>query len=475
MLRTLSAFLAPLALVLPTATSADYVIADDVIIDGGGSEDQLCIGDNCTNPETYDLNAVKIKLKDESTSILFDDIDQTSWRLDANIGGLSRFRIVDQGNNTAPFDITAAAPTGSFFVAADGNIGLGTTIPVADLHITNNVYASIRLEKTGAPSRGWEIRASDDGFQVLDGGHVPFYIAADAPSWSLFVSAEGKAGIGTTQPQRDLHIASTAPNMRFETAGTGSPQTWDILAGNEAFVVSNVSAKQIPLFIASGAPDDALNISGTGDLGFGTALPAAAVHLARDTGTARMLIEETSATANPRTLLNLQNNGRPEIVMGNTATNGEWSFGAGTDFFLKTGAVGSLSSAKTKVFTVKSNGDTIVQGTLTTSGTTCGGGCDRVFTENAVIPAPDYAAQMWSQGHLPHVGPTVEGAPLNVSEKLGGMLNALEHAHVFIDRQTRRIDQQARQIAAMETAHETEIAALRAELTRLAARLDAQD
>ena len=118
--------------------------------------------------------------------------------------------------------------------------------------------------------------------------------------------------------------------------------------------------------------------------------------------------------------------------MGNTATNGEWSFGAGSDFFLKVGTVGSASGAKTKVFTVKGNGDAIVAGTLTTGGTTCGGGCDRVFTDHAIIPAPDYAAQMWSQGHLPHVGPTVEGAPINVSEKLGGMLNALEHAHVFI-------------------------------------------
>ncbi|MEZ5716353.1 MAG: hypothetical protein R3D85_15060 [Paracoccaceae bacterium] len=85
-----------------------------------------------------------------------------------------------------------------------------------------------------------------------------------------------------------------------------------------------------------------------------------------------------------------------------------------------------------------------------TGGTACGGGCDRVFTERAIIPEADYAEAMWTQGFLPHVGPTPEGAPINVSEKLGGMLNALEHAHVFIDRQAQQIEAQNRRIATLE-------------------------
>ena len=71
--------------------------------------------------------------------------------------------------------------------------------------------------------------------------------------------------------------------------------------------------------------------------------------------------------------------GRPEIAMVNTATKSECPFGAGTDFVLNTGRVGSTSGAKTKVFTSKSDGDTIVAGMLTAGGTTCGGCCDLVF------------------------------------------------------------------------------------------------
>ena len=226
----------------------------------------------------------------------------------------------------------------------------------------------------------------------------------------------------------------------------------------------------MPFRVENGAANSALILSSNGSIGMGpgAATPAAALHLHRNQGNAQMLIEEVNATANPRTLLNLQNNGRPEIVMGNTATDGEWSFGAGTDFFLKVGTVGSTSNAKTKVFTVKNNGDAIVFGTLTTGGTACGGGCDRVFTDHAIIPAPDYAAQMWQQGHLPHVGPTVEGAPLNVSEKLGGLLNAVEHAHVFIDAQRGQIET----LTAEKSALETRLARLEGEMAALAARLD---
>ena len=39
---------------------------------------------------------------------------------------------------------------------------------------------------------------------------------------------------------------------------------------------------------------------------------------------------------------------------------------------------------------------------------------------------------MWEKGHLPAVGATLPGQPMNVSEKMGAMLNELEHAHIYI-------------------------------------------
>jgi hypothetical protein len=41
---------------------------------------------------------------------------------------------------------------------------------------------------------------------------------------------------------------------------------------------------------------------------------------------------------------------------------------------------------------------------------------------------------MWEQSHLPAVGPTSSGESLNVSEKVGGLINELEKAHIYIER-----------------------------------------
>ena len=80
-----------------------------------------------------------------------------------------------------------------------------------------------------------------------------------------------------------------------------------------------------------------------------------------------------------------------------------------------------------------SSGNVIVLGTLTTSGTTCGTGCDLVFTEGYKLPTiEEHAAQMWENSYLPNVGPTVENEPFNITEKTGGMLNELEKAHIYI-------------------------------------------
>ena len=48
-------------------------------------------------------------------------------------------------------------------------------------------------------------------------------------------------------------------------------------------------------------------------------------------------------------------------------------------------------------------------------------------------------ASMYANRHLPHVGPTLPGQPLNMTEKMGNMLNALEHAHIYIDQLNARI------------------------------------
>jgi uncharacterized coiled-coil protein SlyX len=63
-----------------------------------------------------------------------------------------------------------------------------------------------------------------------------------------------------------------------------------------------------------------------------------------------------------------------------------------------------------------------------------------VFSQDYDLPSiAEHAEAMWSLGHLPNVGPTPENTPINVSDKLGRMLNELEHAHIYIAEQNKTI------------------------------------
>ena len=363
---------------------------------------RLCVGANCVNGEGF--GEATLKLKQNITRLTFEDTSSTAnypannWQLWVNDDaefGLDRFTIRDRTGDTMPFTVQGGAPDNALWIADTGFVGLGTSMPGTDLHIVDGGNATIRLEtdtSQGGSARIWDISAGYFDLHIFNRSRLftPFVIDKDATSYLLKLGA-GKVGINTESPVARLHVRMNSTDI-YPDNGLG-------------------------LFVSDA-------IAGT---------PTAMAHLLSSRGQARLRVEETDSTVNPRTLLELANNGRPEIVMANTATDGEWSFGAGTDFFLKTGTVGSASSTKTKVFTVKQNGDAVVFGTLTTGGTFCGGGCDRVFDAGFNLPSiAEHAEAMFALGHLPNVGPTVENEPINVSDKLGRMLNELEHAHIYI-------------------------------------------
>jgi len=79
-----------------------------------------------------------------------------------------------------------------------------------------------------------------------------------------------------------------------------------------------------------------------------------------------------------------------------------------------------------------------------------------VFGADYELPSiEDHNTAMWDNGYLPNVGPTLDGAPLDVADKMGRMLNELEHAHIYIGQLH---DQNLRQ--------QQEIASLKAEKAR---------
>jgi hypothetical protein len=152
----------------------------------------------------------------------------------------------------------------------------------------------IKFEDTSVgsfPSNDWQLTANDSAsggankFSIEDitGAKVPFTVTGGAATNSIFVDSTGRVGFRTSTPVLDLHVnTSNTPALRLEQNNSGgfTAQTWDV-AGNEAnfFVRDVTGGSRLPFRIRPGAPTSSIDIAADGDVGIGTASPAAKLNV----------------------------------------------------------------------------------------------------------------------------------------------------------------------------------------------------
>jgi Chaperone of endosialidase len=194
----------------------DFVIADDLIVQGSA-----CVGLDCVDGEVFGFDT--IRMKENNTRLQYDDTSTSAgfatnnWQIRANSsasGGGSFLAFVDQGatgnseSGTIVFEVDAGAPANSLRVSSSGNVGLGTATPVLDLHVNTTDTPAIRLEQNnsgGFTAQTWDIAGNEANFFVRDvtsGSRLPLRIRPGAPTSSLDIAASGNVGIGTGSPNR---------------------------------------------------------------------------------------------------------------------------------------------------------------------------------------------------------------------------------------------------------------------------------
>jgi hypothetical protein len=334
-------------------TSADVVHLDDTIV-----VSSLCVGIDCASGESFGFDT--LRLKENNLRVHFQDTSVSSsfptndWRIiinDSTNGGSNYFAIEDSGTGRQIFRVDALAPADSLRISASGDIGIGTSTPVVELHVKDGNTPSLRLEQDGSSGfapHAWDVAGNETNFFIRDvtgGGTLPFRIEPNAGGDALYIDSTGDIGLATSSPEDRLHLADGSGSyfgVRYEDRSSGGAgSTWRTLVdprvANDSFVITK-----------------------------------------NGTGASEMVIE--------------------------------------------------------------SGGNVTILGSITTGGATCGGGCDLVFTDGYDLPSiDDHADAMWSSGYLPNIGPTVENEPLNVSDKVGRMLNELETAHIYIDQLNERL------------------------------------
>ncbi len=194
----------------------DQVFADDVIV-----QSSLCVGFDCNNGESFGSDTQR--LKENNLRIHFDDTSASAsfpgndWRLQANDstnGGQNYFAIADATAGRIPFRIEAGAPANALYVKSSGDIGIGNSSPVVEVHVTDGDSPTLRLEQNGSSGFGsqtWDIAGNETNFFIRDvnnGSQLPFKIRPGADDNSIVINNNNNIGLGVLNPTHRLQVES---------------------------------------------------------------------------------------------------------------------------------------------------------------------------------------------------------------------------------------------------------------------------
>ncbi len=370
----------------------DYVINDDLIVDGSA-----CIGFDCVNGESFGFDT--IRLKENNLRIKFDDTSvaasypRNDWQLTANDsanGGASKFSIDDITGGRTPFTVEAGAPSHSLYVDDGGRVGLGTSVPSVEIHAIDGDTPTLRLQQDGSSGfapQTWDVAGNETNFFVRDvtnGSQLPFRIRPEAPTNSIHIAADGDVGVGTASPEASLHVLS---------GGT-----------------SAVSSDRAAIFTNNGDTTD------------------------------HVLVTLESGTS-----------GQSTIYFGDAAgeTQGYIKYHNDGDYFsMRTGggteAVRIDSSGNMGLGTDTPGGRLDVDGAIFQRGASLH--ADYVFEEGYALESiEEHAEFMWKNRHLkgvPKARYDENGAELvEIGSQRKGILEELEKAHIYIDRLNGKLEE----------------------------------
>jgi hypothetical protein len=233
----------------------------------------LCVGGDC--PDLPGFGDSTILLMENNTRIKFGDTSNSpypnrDWEIEANSassGGASYLGFNDCGTGDNDggcttdlvFAVEAGARQSALYVEGDGDIGLGTSNPAAEIHAVRGDTPTVRLEQDGSSGFGaqtWEMAGNETNFFIRDitsGSLLPFRIRPGAPSSSMYLASDGDLGLGTSSPDAVLDLERTSSgekdvlrisnngkgNFLFRnTASSGAEDTWTMShANNGVFAV----------------------------------------------------------------------------------------------------------------------------------------------------------------------------------------------------------------------------------------------
>jgi len=200
----------------------DQVILDDQIVEGS-----ICVGLDCVNGENFGFDTLRIK--ENNTRIHFLDTSVTAsfpsndWRLVANDsanGGRNYLGIEDSTSGRLVFRVDAGSPENALVVDGDGEIAVGTTDAIQDIHVVRGNSPTLRLDQDtsgGFTPQAWDVGGNETQFFVRNASgadEIPFRIRPAAQS-GLVTLGDGTGDTVTIDGQLVLNGVPVTPDYVF--------------------------------------------------------------------------------------------------------------------------------------------------------------------------------------------------------------------------------------------------------------------
>lgn len=270
--------------------------------------------------------------------------------------------VEDRKSDTVPMTIEQGTPTDALHVGPGAKIGVGT-VPSDEVHLASD-SPTLLLEDTDDMTTA-SFSLNNRATKILADA---VEIRAGDPMTGPFVQVDADGvGVGAAPtPEAELLVYGEDPGgtaLRLFNGGDLIEHFADIEVAwpDMTFGYDPLNTGIRPIRLDLQAPESSLVLDALGRLGLGAATPEAALHLQRDDGTARLLVREQSATTTGRTLLKLDNNGYPRLVLQDSSLGTQWvaaSVGGGAFTFNRVGS----GIVEMKLFP---GGDMTIGGSLT--------------------------------------------------------------------------------------------------------------
>jgi hypothetical protein len=259
------------------------------------------VGIGTTSPiKTLQINAT-------TASIRLEENSASAKRLELSIDSSAVARIsANQSGQSIAFETVGSE---RLRIAADGNVGIGTTSPGYKLDVvqtTNDTYIRAKTTTAGAYFSADSATDGYYGYSLYNGSTEKWFIggygSADlgfslskgGTQYMTILRGNGNVGIGTTSPGYKLEVAgdgrfvkSTDQIIKIETTSGTDNARVDFITPSKSYTIQNLQtgAANALIFYDLSASAERMRISSAGSVGIGTTSPTTTLHVA---GSARV-------------------------------------------------------------------------------------------------------------------------------------------------------------------------------------------